>query len=140
MPLPGPNGPGASVAGGTSFVLFKQSKHKEAAWQLITWLSMPEQQIRLHAITGNPPPRRAPWSAPALANDPYIQAFRDQLERAVSTPKVPEWEQIATKVFEHGEQAVRGRQTPAQAMAALDKDVNNLLEKRRWLMDHKVGR
>ena len=52
----------------------------------------------------------------------------------------PEWEQIATKVFEHGEQAVRGKQTPAQAMAALDKDVNGILEKRRWLMDHKTGR
>jgi multiple sugar transport system substrate-binding protein len=43
-------------------------------------------------------------------------------------------------VFEHGERAVRGKQTPQQAMAALDRDVNAILEKRRWLMDHKAGR
>ena len=31
MPLPGPDGPDASVAGGTSFVVFRGSKHKAAA-------------------------------------------------------------------------------------------------------------
>jgi multiple sugar transport system substrate-binding protein len=104
------------------------------------YLSRTDVQMRFSELTGDLPARRAAWADTVLSNNKYALAFRDQLERAVSTPKVPEWEQIATKVFEHGEQAVRGRQTPAQAMAALDKDVNNLLEKRRWLMDHKVGR
>ena len=35
MPLPGPDGPGASLANGTSFVVFGQSRHKAAAWKLI---------------------------------------------------------------------------------------------------------
>jgi multiple sugar transport system substrate-binding protein len=136
MPLPGPNGPGASVAGGTSFVLFKKSKNKEAAWQLIAWLSEPAQQIRLHAITGNPPPRRAPWSAPALANDPYIQAFRDQLERAVSAPKVPEWERIAQEMRFVGELVANDRLTVDEAAAEMDRRADRILEKRRWMVDH----
>lgn len=136
MPLPGPDGPGASVAGGTSFVLFRGSKHKEAAWQLIAWLSEPAQEIRLHALTGNPPPRRAPWSAPALATDPYIQAFRDQLERAVSVPKVPEWERIAQEMRFVGELVANDRLTVDDAAAEMDRRADRILEKRRWMVEH----
>jgi multiple sugar transport system substrate-binding protein len=53
------------------------------------------------------------------------------------TPKVPEWEQIATLFFEHSESAIRGRATTEQALVALERDVNRLLEKRRWLLDRK---
>ena len=139
-PLPGVDGPGASLAGGASLSLFRSSKHKAEAWLLMEYLSRADVQMRFSELTGDLPARRAAWADTLLSGNKYALAFRDQLERAVSTPKVPEWEQIATKIFEHGEQAVRGKQTAAQAMASLDKDVNNLLEKRRWLMDHKVGR
>ena len=61
MPLPGPNGPGASLANGTSFVVFRTSPRKAAAWKLIEYLSLPEIQARFHALTGNLPPRRSPW-------------------------------------------------------------------------------
>ena len=60
--------------------------------------------------------------------------IRDRLDRVVPTPQVPEWEQIATKVFEHGEQAVRGKKTVDQTLAELDADVNGILEKRRFLL------
>jgi multiple sugar transport system substrate-binding protein len=55
----------------------------------------------------------------------------------VPTPQVPEWEQIATKVLEHGEQAVRGRMSVDQALASLDRDVDQLLEKRRFLLSQR---
>ena len=135
-PLPGVDGPGVSLAGGASLSLFRGSRHKAEAWQLMEFLSRPGVQVRFHQLTGDLPARRAAWSDPVLSGNKYATAFREQLERAVPTPKVPEWEQIATKVFEHGERAVRGNQTPKQAMAALDRDVDRILEKRRWLMDH----
>ena len=79
-------------------VVFKNSPNKAAAWKLIAWLSSPQVQAEFHALTGDLPPRRSPWLTPALADDPYAKAFREQLERAVSTPKVPEWERIATEM------------------------------------------
>src|SRR3546814_19430460 len=78
-----------------------------AAWKLVAYLSDPKVQARFHGMTGNLPPRRSPWEDPALANDPYARAFRDQLERAVSTPKVPEWERIATELKRTGRAAGR---------------------------------
>ncbi|MEH6413981.1 sugar ABC transporter substrate-binding protein [Pseudomonas sp. CGJS7] len=136
MPLPGENGPGASVAGGASFVLFHDSQRKDAAWKLISYLSEPQVQARFHGLTGNLPPRRESWNAPALLSDPYARAFRDQLERARPTPKVPEWERIAMEIKVVGEQLANGRVTVDQAAAELDRRADKILEKRRWMLDH----
>jgi multiple sugar transport system substrate-binding protein len=132
-PLPGVDGPGVSLAGGATLALFRRSEHKDEAWKLMEYLSRPDVQVKFHDLTGDLPARRSAWQDSSLAGNRHAAAFREQLERVVPTPQVPEWEQIATKVFEHGERAVRGRQTPAEAMRALDRDVDQLLEKRRWL-------
>jgi multiple sugar transport system substrate-binding protein len=139
MPLPGPDGPGASVAGGTSFVIFRHSPHKDAAWKLIAYLSSPEVQVRFHGMTGNLPPRRSPWNDPRLAADPYAKAYREQLERAVPTPPVPEWERIGTELRLVGEQLVSGRLSVDQAATELDRRTDAILAKRRWMLDRKAG-
>lgn len=138
-PLPAPegDGPGVSLAGGSSLVVFESSAHKEAAWRLIEFLSRPEQQVRFFQLTGDLPAHRAAWSTPELADDPEARAFRDQLEHVVPTPKIPEWEQIATRIWERAEAAIRGAETGAAAMAKLDADVERILEKRRWLLERK---
>lgn len=136
MPLPGERGPGASVAGGASFVLFRGAKRQDAAWKLIAYLSEPQTQIQFHGLTGNLPPRRESWNAPALVADPYARAFRDQLERARPAPKVPEWERIAMEIKLVGEQLANGRLTVDQAAEELDRRADRILEKRRWMLDH----
>ena len=138
-PLPGIEGPGVSLAGGASLALFRRSKKKEQAWKLMEYLSRPDIQVRFYELTGDLPARRQAWQDSSLAGNRYARAFRDQLDRAVPTPQVPEWEQIATKVFEHGERAVRGRMSIANTLAALDADVDRILEKRRWLIENRTA-
>ncbi len=135
-PLPGPDGPasGVSTAGGSSLVVFKSSKHKDAAWRFVEYLSLPEVQSRFFHLTGSLPARRSAWADSALAGDPRARAFATQLERVRATPKVPEMEQIAIRLQERAEAVIRGAQTPEQAMEALDREVAQLLEKRRWLV------
>jgi ABC-type glycerol-3-phosphate transport system substrate-binding protein len=132
-PLPGPLGPGVSLAGGSSLVLFQRSRHKDAAWKLVEFLSRPEQQDRFRELTGNLPARVEAWGDPTLAQDPYFGAFHDQLQRVVSTPKLPEWELIATRLQERVERAVRGGAPPDSLLRAFDRDVDRILEKRRWM-------
>ncbi len=79
-PLPGLNGPGGGVAGGTSLVIFHNSPNKEAAWHLVEYLSEPTVQLRFYELTGDLPARRSAWNDPKLAQDPYSKAFADQLE------------------------------------------------------------
>ena len=138
-PLPGPDGPGVSMAGGSSLVVFKATGREDAAWRFIEYLSSPEAQVRFYELSGNLPARLEAWETPALAEDRKAAAFREQLERAVPLPRVPEWERIATRVYEHGEATVRGRLTVDQALEALDRDVDRMLEKRRWLLRRTEG-
>jgi multiple sugar transport system substrate-binding protein len=133
-PLPGPDGPGVSVAGGSSLVLFRDSRHKAEAWKLIEFLSRPEQQLRFYHLTGDLPARREAWRDTALTNNPHMRAFEQQLTRVVSTPKVPEWEEISVKLQDRVESVVLGGTPPDSALAALDRDVNKMLEKRRWMI------
>jgi len=136
-PLPARDGrtpTGISMAGGASLVIFEGSPHKEAARKLIEFLSEPVQQVRFYEKCGDLPARRSAWSSPSLAGDSHFPAFREQLEHVEPLPKVPEWEQIATAIFDRGEAAARGTISPAQALSALDAKAGELLEKRRWMI------
>jgi len=72
-----------------------------------------------------------------LANDEHFTAFREQLEYVAPLPKIPEWEEIATAIYEHGEEAVRGAKSTAGALKALDAQANQILEKRRWIVEQR---
>jgi multiple sugar transport system substrate-binding protein len=135
--LPGPSeSPGTSLAGGSSLVMFERSAHPQWVWRLIEYLSRPEQQIRFYRLTGDLPARTAAWEDSLLRADARVQAFHRQLHHVMATPKIPEWEQIATKVLERSEQAIRGVAPVDSVLAALDRDVDRILEKRRWLLEH----
>jgi len=133
-PLPGPDGPGASIAGGSSLVVFRASRHQAAAWRLVEFLSQPTVQRRFHALTGDLPPRRATWQDPELAGDPHARAFREQLERVKPAPKVPEWERIATEMRLVAERTVRLGLSVDEAARELDARADRILEKRRWIL------
>jgi multiple sugar transport system substrate-binding protein len=133
-PLPGKAGPGASLAGGASLVVFQSSPRKELAWQLIEYLALPEVQRRFYELSGDLPPRRASWQGAPLALDPKVDAFRRQLERVEPTPRVPEWERIQSEVAQVAERAARGLVDVDAAARALDQKSDRILDKRRWIL------
>jgi multiple sugar transport system substrate-binding protein len=136
-PMPGPEGPGVSSAGGASLVIFESSPNKEAAWMLIEYLSRPEIQQRFYELTGDMPPRRSSWTLPALAQSPYAKAFHAQLDRVRSPPKVPEWERIAQEMRLAAERAIQKQMSMDEAVTALDAKTDAILEKRRWMLDRR---
>jgi multiple sugar transport system substrate-binding protein len=136
-PLPAPDGadwPGVSFSGGSSLAIFRGSERKPEAWKVIEFLSEPAVQARFYALTGDLPASRAAWDDPALANDEKTRAFRSQVERVAAMPRVPEWEQIAQHMAERLEPAIRGRESLPATLAAIDRDVDRILEKRRWML------
>ncbi|MBN8924816.1 MAG: ABC transporter substrate-binding protein [Rhodanobacter sp. 68-29] len=139
-PLPGPDGPGAGLAGGASLVVFRASRHQRAAWALIEYLSQPQVQQRFYRLTGNMPPRRSSWDGPLLQNDAAMRAFRDQLERVKPTPAIPEWERIAVMMQQVAARAVAGGLTVDQATAEMDRQADAILAKRRWMLDRAEAR
>jgi multiple sugar transport system substrate-binding protein len=90
--------PGNSLPLGTSLVMSKTCKQKNAAWKFIEFLGSREQSISLYKITGNLPPRKSAWEDSSLVSNKYIQAFHTQLERVEPLPQVAEWEQIVIRL------------------------------------------
>lgn len=133
-PLPGPDGPGKSIAGGSSVIVFRAARHPAEAWRLVEYLSQPDVQARFYALTGDLPARKSTWAQARLDADVYTRAFRDQLERVVAQPKVPEWERITQEMKTVAELTVRGRLTVDEAAASLDERTDRILEKRRWML------
>lgn len=141
--LPGPvpgQGPGASVAGGASLVLFKRSRVKPLAWKLVEYLSRPAVQQQFYRLTGNLPPRRSTWALPleagaSMLEDPHAKAFAQQLEQVRAAPAVPEWERIVQEMQLFAARAAHGKADINATVRALDARVDAILEKRRWMLD-----
>ncbi len=134
-PLPGPHGGiGASLAGGSSLVIFAHSRKKAETWKVIEFLSEPSVQVEFYRLTGDLPARTEAWHDTALARNVYARAFFRQLQHVVAMPKTPEWEQIAQKVREYVELVSMNRLSVEEATQALDRDVDLMLEKRRWML------
>jgi len=128
-------GPGVSLAGGASLAVVRTSTRHDAARRWIAFLAEPEQQLAFWRLTGDLPARPSAWRTGGLEKEPRTAAFWQQLAHVRATPKVPEWERIATKITEHAEGVIRGDVGIDAALAALDHDVDAILEKRRWMMD-----
>jgi len=138
-PLPSKSGedyPGVSLAGGSSLVIFKNSEHKEETWKFIEFLSEPSTQIEFYNLLYNLPAVKEAWEDSSIANNIYTKAFYEQFHHVVATPKIPEWEQIAfAKVQQYAELAARDAMSIDEALQKLDKDVDLILEKRKWLIE-----
>lgn len=138
-PLPGRyTYPGVSTAGGSSLVMSKISKNKEAAWKFIEYLSEPATQLKFYDLVNDLPAVKTAWENKTFKDDPYVKAFYEQFLNVVPTPKIPEWEQIVfAKVQQYAEEAARNSISEDEALKRLDEDVNTILEKRRWIIKNK---
>jgi multiple sugar transport system substrate-binding protein len=142
-PLPSANDerPGASTSGGSSLVMFNPSRRKDAAWKLITFLAQPRQQVALNKCTGSLPPGEAAWAASGLLDDVKFAAFHEQLSNVRPAPPAPEWELIVTgELVKTAEVVINDRVTLAAGLESLDRKVDQILEKRRWMLSqHPTG-
>lgn len=139
-PLPSmdSNYPGNSLPLGTSLVISRTSKHKEAAWKFIEFLASREQSVSFYKITGNLPPRKSAWTDSSLMNNKYIQPFYKQLERVEPLPQVAEWEQIVIRLQIYVEYIATQTMTVDEALKKFDTEVDQMLEKRRWLVEKQI--
>nr|WP_277923799.1 extracellular solute-binding protein [Sphingomonas sp. TREG-RG-20F-R18-01] len=132
---PGPRGAGAAMARGTSLAVSHAARDPAAAWALVRYLCDPASQRRIYDITGDLPTRRSAWQLPALRTDPVSATFATQIAHSVAPPAVPEWERIVGEVQLVAEHMVRGDYGVDAATVEMDKRVDRILEKRRWLAE-----
>ncbi|HVN75524.1 MAG TPA: sugar ABC transporter substrate-binding protein [Thermoanaerobaculaceae bacterium] len=140
-PLPAPaeaDYPGVSLAGGSSLVIFRDSPQKELAFRLIEYVAGVQAQVEFYRVIGDLPARVAAWDDPAIAGEPRLAAFREQLRHVDPMPRVPEWERIAWAIAEAAERVILGQQSADASLGQLQTEVDRMLAKRRFLLDRRA--
>jgi multiple sugar transport system substrate-binding protein len=127
--------PGVSVVGGAGLAIAATSRHKQAAWQWMAYLADTTRAVRFYEATGDLPPRASAWQRAGLHADPRTRTFWGQLRHVRAAPAIPEWGRIARAIGERSEAVARAWSTVDEAVVGLDRDVDAILEKRRWLRD-----
>ena len=118
---------GTSFIGGCNLVLFKSSKNKALAWKFLEFLSSSEIQGAWYEISKDLPAIRKAWDLPTLAQNPLLQAFKTQLDDVQAPPVLVEWEQVANAISQRMEEAVHGKISATQAVAAMNGEIKTIL-------------
>jgi len=138
-PMPSPDSiyPGYSLAGGASLVINKASKMKKEGWKFIEFLTRETSQLEFFQLVSALPSVKSVWKDSVISSNRYLDAFFSQLQKVKSTPKIPEWEQIVfSKIQQYAEYTAAGKMDINTALKNLDKDVDIILEKRRWFNEN----
>jgi multiple sugar transport system substrate-binding protein len=109
-----------------------QSKHRELAWELMTFLMEPENLAAYNATLFFIPPRRsAVAGAEFMQQNPELQEFVELMDRyGRSLPAIPEWFEIRTGLQRAVESAIYQTKTPEQALRDYSRELDALLAER----------
>ncbi|HEX6201463.1 MAG TPA: extracellular solute-binding protein [Thermoanaerobaculia bacterium] len=99
------------------------SKHKQAAWELVTALTdLPA--ARVMALEGRQTPANAAvYADPKVKADPVLAVFRQQVETAVPMPNRPEMTMVWSPATTAMNVVVQGRAKPRAALVDAQKEV-----------------
>jgi multiple sugar transport system substrate-binding protein len=94
---PMPSAPGGGEAytfvGGSNLMMFKGAKNKDAAWEVMKYMSSDDFQTRYAQLLGMFPSRTEPQKAIA-GDDPNYQSWYDAIQQGRTYAPIPQWAQI----------------------------------------------
>lgn len=113
-----PKGPGGwgSPIGGQDYVISANTKHLFASWDLINFLSRPENQARFALRNNLLPTRKSTYELPEVKRNQVIQSFKYVLDAANSRPVIPQAGAIFIDLKPAYQAALLGEKTPQEAL------------------------
>ena len=104
-----------SFLGGANLVVYKESENKDLAWAFVQYLSDPETQVAWYEEVTVLPAVQAAWDDPALADDPNLALFGEQLQDTKSQPASASWSELAESLNATLEKMTTGDLAPQAA-------------------------
>ncbi|OIK01699.1 ABC transporter substrate-binding protein [Streptomyces sp. MUSC 14] len=125
VPLPGPDGPGTSVLGGSNLAVNSHARHPDSAARLIAYLTSAQVQRQVLVRGALPPVRAALYQDPVLIRQfPYLPTLRTAVLTAAPRPKSAHYDQVSLVVQAVVYGALTGRETPEQAVRRLARELD----------------
>ncbi len=128
MPARSGLAPGAAL-GGSQLAINANSEQPEAAWDLIEFLTRPEQMLERARALGQYPPRPSLYEEGALLGAlpvPPAQA-RLLIERAIPRPVTPVYTELSEGLQVWLHRALSGQARPREALAEAAREMRALL-------------
>ncbi|MFF7974713.1 extracellular solute-binding protein [Streptomyces sp. NPDC007905] len=123
--LPGPDGPGKSVLGGSNLAVNTHARHPDSAARLIAYLTSESVQRQVLTRGALPPVRAALYDDPTLVRRfPYLPTLRAAVRTAAPRPKSPHYDQVSLVVQAVVHDALTGHETPAAAVRRLARELD----------------
>ncbi|MFR9798519.1 ABC transporter substrate-binding protein [Streptomyces sp. MS06] len=124
VPLPGPDGPGTSVLGGSNLAVNAHASHPESAERLIAYLTSERVQRQVLVRGALPPVRADLYEDPGLVRRfPYLPTLRQSVLTAAPRPKSPRYDQVSLAVQAVVHDALTGHETPESAVRRLAREL-----------------
>ncbi|MFC9637189.1 ABC transporter substrate-binding protein [Streptomyces mirabilis] len=124
VPLPGPDGPGTSVLGGSNLAVNTHARHPDSAARLIAYLTTERAQRQVLTKGALPPVRAALYQDPELIRAfPYLPTLRASVLAAAPRPKSPRYDQVSLVVQAVVHDAMTGHETPSAAVRRLAREL-----------------
>ncbi|MDT0381641.1 ABC transporter substrate-binding protein [Streptomyces sp. DSM 42041] len=122
--IPGPDGPGTSVLGGSNLAVSAHSRHRESAADLIAYLTSEPVQRRVLTEGALPPVRADLYNDPELVGEhPYLPTLRKSILTAEPRPKSPRYDQVSLAVQAVAHDVLSLRQSPGDAVNRLRREL-----------------
>jgi multiple sugar transport system substrate-binding protein len=104
-----------SFVGGSNLVVYKNSKNKDAAWAFVKFLSDPATQALWYKTVTDLPAVQSAWQDPAVASDPNVKMFGDQLKDTKAQPATATWSELSSAINDILEKMTTGGIEPQAA-------------------------
>ncbi|KPI32768.1 ABC transporter substrate-binding protein [Streptomyces sp. NPDC054950] len=127
VPLPGRDGPGTSVLGGSNLAVNTHAEHPDTAARLIAYLTSEGVQRQVLTRGALPPVRADLYEDPELVRRfPYLPTLRASVLTAAPRPKSPRYDQVSMVVQAVVHDAMSGHTTPEAAVRRLARELADI--------------
>lgn len=94
-----PNGSSAACLGGFQYAINARTKHREAAFDFLRWLTRPQTQLRFATVDGLAPTRESVFADPALAkSQPFLAQLKDVFAGAIPRPITRKYPMVSAAI------------------------------------------
>lgn len=115
-----------SFVGGSNLVVFNKAKNPDAGWKLVQWLSQPDTQAAWFTKSGDLPAVQSAWKLPALASEPQLAPFGEQLKTAKTTPQLVSFDKVGAAGDSAIEHIIKGGQSVDAALKELQSQADSI--------------
>ena len=118
-----------SALGGAQLAINAASGNAALAWELVSFLTAPEQMLERAQLIGQLPARRSLYDTAALAEAlPFpMNQVRGILDAATARPVTPVYSELSEILQVRLHRALSGQQTPAAALLEAAREIRTLL-------------